>query len=134
MRSVGDITAEMEDVLLLIYDDEVGIHMLQADLGELSNDHDLQHGEVLALLFSWLHIHIPGDELFHRMILRYSYEWLKLNYPEQAEQYTNGGKSDLPAIYGFTGVKDERRKRARKGEPKSSRIQQHKRQKKQRSK
>jgi hypothetical protein len=41
-RATGKITGEMERLLY-----------------ELSVDHDLQHGEVLALVHAWLCIHVP---------------------------------------------------------------------------
>jgi hypothetical protein len=42
LRPVGDITQDMEELLF-----------------ELTEGHQLQHGEVLALIFSWLQIHAP---------------------------------------------------------------------------
>lgn len=56
LRKVGDITLDMEKLL-----------------EELSYDHDLQHGEVLALVFSWLQIHAPS----------------------QREEYTEGGHPEF---------------------------------------
>lgn len=45
LRKVGDITLDLEVLL-----------------EELSFDHDLQHGEVLALIHSWLNIHAPDQK------------------------------------------------------------------------
>lgn len=42
MRKLGDITGDMETLLL-----------------EMTEEHELQHGEVLALISSWLTIHVP---------------------------------------------------------------------------
>jgi hypothetical protein len=42
LRPVGEVTTDMEALLY-----------------ELSVDHDLQHGEVLALVYAWLQIHVP---------------------------------------------------------------------------
>lgn len=120
MRKVGDITAEMEDVLFLVLNEEVPLSTLQNDLYELSIDHDLQHGEVLALIFSWLNIHVPNSKKFHKQILIYCYRWLTLNVPEQAEEYTAGGKPDLPKIFGFKGVNDDRRSKPRKTKSQSA--------------
>jgi hypothetical protein len=44
IRPAGDITLELEILL-----------------EELSFDHDLQHGEVLALVYCWLMIHAPDQ-------------------------------------------------------------------------
>lgn len=41
-RPLGNITADLEPLLY-----------------EMSVDHDLQHGEVLALIHVWLQIHVP---------------------------------------------------------------------------
>lgn len=45
IRKVGDITSDMEQLL-----------------SELAIDHDMQHGEVLALVYSWLKIHAPDQQ------------------------------------------------------------------------
>lgn len=42
IRKVGDIMADMEDLLF-----------------ELHVDHDMQHGEVLYLINGWQKIHVP---------------------------------------------------------------------------
>jgi hypothetical protein len=44
LRPLGDITQDLEPLLF-----------------EMSLDHDLQHGEVVALVLSWLRIHVPGQ-------------------------------------------------------------------------
>lgn len=60
LRPVGDITQDLEPLLF-----------------ELTQDHELQHGEVLALIFSWLQIHAPASR----------------------EQYTEGGSPTY--FYGY---------------------------------
>jgi len=45
IRPAGDVTLDLEKVL-----------------EELSFDHDLQHGEVLALVHCWLNIHAPSQK------------------------------------------------------------------------
>lgn len=44
IRRVGDITLDMEKLLM-----------------ELCFEHDLQHGEILALIAAWLQIHAPSQ-------------------------------------------------------------------------
>lgn len=86
IRPMGHITMDMEPLLF-----------------EMSIDHDLQHGEVLAEVYSWLKIHVPG----------------------QAEEYDEGGKPDLPKIFGFKEKEDERRsKRTKSVTSESSRVRQ----------
>lgn len=75
VRPLGDVALDLEPLLF-----------------ELSIDHDMQHGEVLAQVYSWLKIHVPG----------------------QAEVYTKGGKPNLPSIFGFKEMPNERRKRKAK--------------------
>jgi hypothetical protein len=81
IRPLGDVTADMEPLLF-----------------EMSLDHDLQHGEVLAKIYSWLKIHVPG----------------------QAEKYLTGGKPNLPKIFDFEEHKNERRNKRTKAKSKSS--------------
>ena len=45
LRPVGKITSELEPLLF-----------------ELALDHDLQHGEILALIHAWLMIHVHSQE------------------------------------------------------------------------
>lgn len=43
MRPLGNITLDLEPLLL-----------------ELAEDHDLQKGEILGLICSWIDVHYPG--------------------------------------------------------------------------
>lgn len=45
LRRLGDITQDMENLLT-----------------ELTQDHDLQHGEILALVRCWLTVHAPQSQ------------------------------------------------------------------------
>ena len=56
LRKLGDIMIDMEELLF-----------------ELHCDHDLQHGEVLALVNAWQNIHVP----------------------ESKEEYTEGGSPEF---------------------------------------
>lgn len=42
LRRLGDITEDLEPLLF-----------------ELAVDHDLQRGEILALIFNWINVHVP---------------------------------------------------------------------------
>jgi hypothetical protein len=44
LRPVGDIMMDMESLLF-----------------ELHIDHDMQHGEVLSLIYGWQKIHVPNQ-------------------------------------------------------------------------
>lgn len=45
LRPLGDVTQDLEPLLF-----------------EMSLDHQLQHGEVIALVLSWLRIHVPNQQ------------------------------------------------------------------------
>lgn len=45
LRPLGEITLELEKVL-----------------EEMTNDHDLQWGEILGLVHTWLNIHAPANQ------------------------------------------------------------------------
>lgn len=133
MRQVGLITGGIELRLFSILEGEGELSDLNDRIKELAEDHDLQHGEVLALFFSWLKIHIPGDVLFHRRVLNYVYKQLKINFPSQAEEYIVGGQPDLEKIFGF-GSGNERRKQRNKRKSSSIGISTGKEKRKLRSK
>ena len=96
LRPLGDVTMDMEPLLF-----------------EMSIDHDLQHGEVLAKIYSWLKIHVPN----------------------QGEEYMSGGSPDLPKIFGFEKEYfNERRKQRNKTKSPSSGVSKGQKVRKRRSK
>jgi hypothetical protein len=72
VRKLGDITLDMEKLLL-----------------ELTEEHDLQHGEILNLIRGYLEIHCPLSR----------------------EEYIAGGHPEF--YYGPPRSKNERRKRSK---------------------
>ena len=58
MRRLGDITSDLEPLIL-----------------EMVDDHDLQWGEVLAIIYGYLEVHCPGarEEYLDGTSPRYTY-------------------------------------------------------------